>query len=67
MHCRKGTRVFEADQMDGKGGLPAPFNLEKFNFNPFELQGSFSFQDKDDPCSFEKAFKSGRFLDKLNR
>jgi len=43
MHCRKGTRVFEAEQMDGKGGLPAPFNLEKFNFNPFELQGTFSF------------------------
>jgi hypothetical protein len=29
--------MFDADSVDNKGFLPAPFNIEKFNFNPFEL------------------------------
>ena len=44
--------MFAANSFDERGCLPAPFCIEKFNFNPFELQGNFTFTDKDDPNSF---------------
>ena len=59
--------MFEARSIDDRGNLPAPFNIERFNFNPFDLQGTFVFTDKDDPNSFQKAFKAGRFLDQFGR
>ena len=49
---RTGQKFFGADELDHNGALPSPFCIEKFNFCPFELQGSFQFTDKDDPGSF---------------
>jgi hypothetical protein len=52
IHNSKQTKMFEARSIDDRGNLPAPFNIERFNFNPFDLQGTFVFTDKDDPNSF---------------
>lgn len=37
IHNTKGNVMFKAELIDSKGQLPAPFNIEKFGFNPFEL------------------------------
>ena len=37
IHNSKSTTMFEAGSLDERGTLPAPFNIEKFNFNPFDL------------------------------
>lgn len=37
IHNSKQTKMFEANTVDDRGNLPSPFNVEKFNFNPFDL------------------------------
>ena len=37
-------KLFDAAEIDEKGEVPAPFCLEKFNFNPHELMGDVDFQ-----------------------
>lgn len=37
-------KIFGAEEMDDKGELPAPFCVEKFNFNPHDLMGDLEFQ-----------------------
>jgi len=37
-------KLFDADDMDDKGEVPAPFCVEKFNFNPHDLMGDLEFQ-----------------------
>jgi hypothetical protein len=32
--------IFTKSQLDEYGDLPAPFNLEKYNFNPLEILGN---------------------------
>lgn len=67
LHNRTLNLMFPAESLDERGCVPAPFCIEKFNFNPFELQGTFGFMDKDDPGGFHKAYKAGKFLDKGGR
>ena len=31
-----------------------PFSIEKYNFNPFDLKGDFTFKDVNDPLSFNR-------------
>lgn len=38
------SKMFDAHDMDEKGEVPAPFCLEKFNFNPHDLLGNLDFQ-----------------------
>lgn len=38
------TKMFGADEIDDKGEVPAPFCLEKFNFNPHDLMGNLDYQ-----------------------
>ena len=37
-------KMFAASEMDEKGEVPAPFCVEKFNFNPHDLMGDLEFQ-----------------------
>ena len=36
-------KLFDAADIDEKGEVPAPFSLEKFNFNPHDLMGDVDF------------------------
>ena len=36
--------LFPNRAMDDKGEVPAPFSIEKFNFNPHQLLGDLEFQ-----------------------
>jgi hypothetical protein len=35
--------MFDSRQLDDRGELPAPFNVEKHNFNPHEVRGDFGY------------------------
>lgn len=35
--------MFEADDLDDRGELPAPFCVEKYNFNPHDLMGDLDY------------------------
>lgn len=37
-------KLFSASDIDEKGEIPAPFSVEKFNFNPHDLIGDLEFQ-----------------------
>ena len=44
-----------------------PYSLEKYNFNPFDLLGTFFYEDPEDPLSFNKGQRGNRFIDELGR
>ena len=52
VHERTGQMVFPAADLDERGNIPMPYAIEKFNFNPFDLLGTFFFDDVEDPLSF---------------
>ena len=37
--------MFRSDEMDERGEVPAPFCIEKFNFNPHQIMGDFDYSD----------------------
>lgn len=41
-----GNKIFSADELDDRGELPPPFNLERYNFNGHDVRGFFD-RDKD--------------------
>ena len=62
-----GAVVFAAPDLDERGNIPMPFALEKFNFNPFDLLGTFFYDDVEDPLSFQKTQRAGKYIDELGR
>ena len=50
----KGAKMFDRRDLDERGNIPMPFSIEKYNFNPFDLQGDFTFKDLNDPLSFNR-------------
>lgn len=42
-------KMFDAKDLDDRGELPAPFNVEKHNFNPHEIRGDFNFDRNGKP------------------
>jgi len=34
-------KMFDKKELDERGEIPAPFNVEKHNFNPHEIRGIF--------------------------
>ena len=44
-----------------------PYALEKYNFNPFDLLGTFFYDDVEDPLSFQKNGRGDRYKDELGR
>lgn len=67
LHNGNGSVVFEAADLDERGNIPMPFALEKFNFNPFDLLGTFFYENVEDPLSFQKTQKGNRYIDELGR
>lgn len=57
-----GDKMFDKKDLDEKGELPAPFNVEKHNFNPHQVRGDFEF-DKNGLPIIKKDSK-GNFVDK---
>jgi len=54
--------VFTGGRLSNKGEIPHPYRVEKYNFNPFEMQGSLQI-DKDIK-SFKKIYnKQGDLTD----
>ena len=39
-------KVFDSAELDERGDLPPPFNLERFNFNPHDVRGYFERDEK---------------------
>ena len=37
--------MFAEDELDERGEVPAPFCVEKYNFNPHNILGDFDYQD----------------------
>lgn len=44
-----GQTMFEKDDLDEKGEVPAPFNVEKHNFNPHLIRGDFDYDRNGKP------------------
>jgi hypothetical protein len=40
-----GQPMFRSGEMDERGEVPAPFCIEKFNFNPHQIMGDFDYSD----------------------
>lgn len=36
-------KMFDQKDLDDRGEVPAPFNVEKHNFNPHEVRGDFKY------------------------
>jgi hypothetical protein len=62
-----GRKVFDRHDLDERGNLPMPYALEKFNFNPFDIQGDFTFEDPTDPLSFSKQTSNDAYYDSKAR
>ena len=57
-----GEKMFAAKELDEKGEVPAPFNVEKHNFNPHTIRGDFDYDRNGKPIILKD--KSGAFVDK---
>ena len=55
-------KMFDKGDIDEKGEVPAPFNIEKHNFNPHEVRGDFNYDRNDKPVIQKKG--DGAFSDK---
>ncbi len=58
-------KMFEKQDIDERGEIPAPFCIEKYNFNPFGVRGDFDI-DKSGRPLFKKS-ANNTFHDKLGR
>lgn len=55
-------KMFDKEDLDDKGEVPAPFNIEKHNFNPHEVRGDFSYDRNEKPVISQD--KNGAHTDK---
>lgn len=54
--------MFDKKEVDDKGEVPAPFNVEKHNFNPHHTRGDFDYDRNGKPIV--KKNSNGQFVDK---
>jgi hypothetical protein len=57
-----GHKMFDKDALDDRGEVPAPFNVEKHNFNPHLVRGDFDYDRNGKPII--KQNKQGEYVDK---
>lgn len=57
--------MFQKKELDEKGEVPAPFNVEKHNFHPHEVRGDFDFDKNGNPII--KKDSNGDFVDKRGK
>ena len=63
-------KMFDAKDLDEKGEVPAPFCVEKFNFNPHDLMGDLNFEyDNNTGRAIPQLLqtKQGFYVDKKGR
>jgi protein-tyrosine-phosphatase len=58
-----GDKMFDKADLDEKGEVPAPFNVEKHNFNPHEVRGDFDY-DRNGRAIIPPKNAAGQHLDK---
>ena len=49
LNNRDGGKMMDKDQLSDKGDLPAPLNVEKYNFNPIKSLGDFDYNMNGEP------------------
>jgi len=57
--------MFDQDEIDERGEIPAPFCVEKFNFNPFTMRGNFDYDEQGKPLILQN--KQKELIDKNGR
>lgn len=57
-------KMFDGADIDEKGELPAPFNVEKHNFNPHEVRGDFEYDRNGKARVNQNPEQRGAFVDK---
>jgi len=57
-----GDKMFNKSELDERGEVPAPFNVEKHNFNPHQARGDFDYDKNGKPLI--KKDSKGNFVDK---
>ena len=57
-------QMFTREELDERGEVPAPFNIEKHNFNPHTIMGDFDYTDGKPELMQSK---QGFFMDKKGR
>mmetsp|Transcript_21100 Transcript_21100/g.32692 ORF Transcript_21100/g.32692 Transcript_21100/m.32692 type:complete len:85 (+) Transcript_21100:902-1156(+) len=58
--------MFKVSDLDEKGEVPAPFNVEKHNFNPHSVRGDFDYDQNGRPI-IKKNSRGDCFDKKGNR
>ena len=58
-----GKKMFDKKETDDRGEVPAPFNVEKHNFNPHLTRGDFDYDRNGKPV-VKKSSPPGTFADK---
>jgi hypothetical protein len=59
-----GDRMFAKGELDEKGEVPAPFNIEKHNFNPHLVRGDFDYDRNGKAVVKQDPRSPGAFVDK---
>ena len=62
---QKQRTMFQKEDIDDRGEIPAPFCVEKHNFNPFKLRGEFNYDKSKRPIIAKN--KAGELVDKRGR
>jgi hypothetical protein len=60
-------KVFDFKDLDERGELPPPFNLERFNFNIHDVRGYFDRDADGNEILASKRDAQGNLIDKLGR
>ncbi len=60
-------KVFDKKDLDDKGEIPPPFNIEKYNFNPHDVRGHFDRDANGNEVIGNKKNGKGQYIDKLGR
>ena len=63
----RGKKVFDAKELDERGELPPPYNLERFNFNAHDVRGYFERDAQGNEIIPTKRDAQGRMFDKQGR
>jgi len=58
-----GKKMFDKKDLDEKGEIPAPFNVEKHNFNPHYCRGNFDYDQNGKPIILKNQ-RTGNYVDK---
>ena len=63
----KKKKVFDKKDLDERGELPPPFNIERFNFNPHDIRGAFDRGPNGEEIIGNRKNDKGHLIDKLGR